>query len=67
MIYTLFLLQVNLVQESHRLVLVVKASPDRIKDSRDDLVAVLQEHSSWYNIQSLLYSVIHISVEKAYF
>lgn len=37
---------VNLVQESHQLVLVVKASPDRIKDSRDDLVAVLQEHSN---------------------
>ncbi|XP_069188061.1 cadherin-99C isoform X1 [Procambarus clarkii] len=36
---------VNLVQESHRLVLVVEASPDRVKDSRDDLVAVLQEYS----------------------
>lgn len=38
--------QVNLVQESHRLVLVVEASPNRVKDSKDKLVAVLQEHSS---------------------
>ncbi|XP_042232357.1 cadherin-99C-like [Homarus americanus] len=37
---------VNLVQESHRLVLVVEASPDRVKHNRDNLVAVLQEHSN---------------------
>ncbi|ROT74065.1 protocadherin-15, partial [Penaeus vannamei] len=37
---------VNLVQESHRLVMVVEASPNRVKDSKDKLVAVLQEHSN---------------------
>ncbi|KAK8748529.1 hypothetical protein OTU49_015837 [Cherax quadricarinatus] len=37
---------VNLVQENHRLVLVVEAPPDRVKNSRDDLVAVLQEYSN---------------------
>lgn len=36
---------VNKVQESHRLVLVVEASPEVVKGRRENLVAVLQEHS----------------------
>ncbi|XP_063882361.1 LOW QUALITY PROTEIN: cadherin-99C-like [Scylla paramamosain] len=36
---------VNLVEDIHRMVLVVDGSPELVKDNRDDLVAVLQEHS----------------------
>lgn len=37
--------QVNLVEDDNRLVLVVDASPERLKNNRDELAAVLQDHS----------------------